>query len=520
MSSIFFDTTRPFLKLFPWVMVSTLLLTGCIGGEESSDANQTASTAVTVNTPASIAQESADNYDDNVNGLITGKTLKRWMDDWEANRPAGITGKLVILQQTKGPAGFEFIKPDNTNVFTYWTKDEWREPRDNGVTEIAGIVISGSTVDLLLRKYGIDVKKDMIVCAQGTGGSAAMEQGRCWYTLRYWGMDKKNLAVLNGGNNHLTGTWAAADFTNTPYTDALPDQPSPIINRQVSSVKELPVDNTILHATLEDVINALPTRDENNTRDGYFLWDARSTIQYSAGEAQEVAAGSGGGYGGAVGNRYSSFQNNGSRQSHPRGALQLDWTNLISTSTGLYKTKAELRSYLEGNADAAGHGFIDGTYGLLGAGNAYQKGDTAILWCETSARAAVAQVVSAVILGVPTRLYDSAMIEWNSLTAIDDKNGDKVLPADSPWRTDVLSAPYFPNQAASINPRNAWSDPANPKATAAPRITNAYGVDAGKIVREDKAYKQPPTTNNGSGSGSGGNTGSGGVTLPSNPCGG
>lgn len=518
MSSIFFDTTRPFLKLSPWVMVSTLLLTGCIGGEESSDANKAATASITVNTPASIAQESADDYDDNVNGLVTGKTLKRWIDDWEANRPAGITGKLVILQQTKDDAGYEFIKPDNVNVFTYLTKDEWREPRANGVTEIAGIVISGPSIDKLLRKYGIDVKKDMIVCAQGKGGSAAMEQGRCWYTFRYWGVDKKNLAVLNGGNKYLTGTWVAGDFTNADYTAALVGQPSPIINRQVSSVKDLPVDNTILHATTEDLINALPTRDENNLTDGYFLWDARSRDQYSAGEASEPETVSAGG---AVANRYGTFQNGGSRQSHPRGALQLNWTNLISTSTGLYKTKDELKRYLEGEVDVGGHGFVDGTYGAVGAGNAYQRGDTAILWCETSARAAVAQIVSAVILGVPTRLYDAAMIEWNSLSGgLVDKNGDSILPANSPWRTDVLSAPYFPNLAASISPRDAWTSATAPKATAAPRILDPYGVNTRKIVEADKAYKQPPasSTNNGSGGGSTG--GSGGVTLPSNPCGG
>src|SRR5690606_32629412 len=144
------------------LLAATLTLASC-GGERSKDPITTtpATPTVVVNTPADIAQESAESYDDNVNGLITGKTLKRWISNWEKERPAGITGKLVILQATKGRPGYEFIKPDNKNVFTY-LEAGWREPRVNGVTEIAGIVISGPTTDKLIRRYGIDVKKDLI----------------------------------------------------------------------------------------------------------------------------------------------------------------------------------------------------------------------------------------------------------------------------------------------------------------------------------------------------------------------
>jgi hypothetical protein len=70
-----------------------LALAGCTGSEDTS------STQVQVNTPLQIAQESADDYNDNVNGLITGKTLSRWLSDWENERPAGVTGRLIILQQ-------------------------------------------------------------------------------------------------------------------------------------------------------------------------------------------------------------------------------------------------------------------------------------------------------------------------------------------------------------------------------------------------------------------------------------
>src|SRR5690606_15866091 len=139
------------------------------------------------------------------------------------------------------------------------------------------------------------------------------------------------------------------------------------------------------------------------------------------------------------------------RQSHPRGSVHLNWVNFIDTRTGLFKTKAEMKAYLDGHVDSFGKGFVDGTYQHLGLGNAYQKGDVVYLWCETSARAAVTQIASAVVLGLPTRLYDAAMIEWNSLMAgAVDKNGDLILDKNSPWDTTVLSASCFPNNAELI----------------------------------------------------------------------
>lgn len=489
-----------------------LTLVSC-GGERSNDDSTTTppepTPSLVVNTPQDIAQESAENYDDNLNGLITGKTLKRWVSDWEKERPAGITGKLVILQATKGPAGYEFIKPDNAQVFTY-LENSWRESRSNGVTEIAGIVISGPTTDKLIRRYGIDVNNDLIVCAQGTGGNAAMDQGRCWYTFRYWGVDKKNLAVLNGGNNYLGSDWAASDFTAQQFANAVAVQPSPIINKQISSVRDLLVDNTILQATLEDVINVLPIRDANDNTDGVFLWDGRSLDQYSAGEATES------GQTLTQQQRYSTFQNGGTRQGHPRGSVQLNWTNLIDTATGLYKTKAELRNYVEGGADTFGRAFVDGTYQQLGLGNAYQKGDLVYLWCETSARAAVSQIASAVILGLPTRLYDAAMIEWNSLSGgAFDKDGNPILPTDSPWRTDEISGPSFPNKPESISPRGA--DFTN----IAPRIIDPYADKTNAIIVEDRAYLSPASNipQNPASTSSSSSTG-GSIVLPPNPCGG
>lgn len=527
-------------------LLAGLLLTGCLGDERSTSATPSTET-LKVNTPADITNTSADNYDNNVNGLITHNTLKRWIDDWEANRPAGINGKLVIIQQSTGPTGAEFIKPDNQHVFTY-VNSAWREARSNGVITIGGvgpggIVLSGTGIDNLIKRFGIDVHNDLIVCAQGGSSTDVyMNQGRCWYTFSYWGVDQKNLAVLNGNNSHLsTAEQLGANYFTSTKIDPT-NQTSPIINRQVSSVKDLKVDNTLLYASLEDLINVLPIVDEPVNNDGVFLWDGRSVTQFSAGlQSWSPASGPASTLTNtALPNRYNSFQNNAPRQSHPRGTHHLQWDNLITTGTGLYHDKATLAAILSGGTAPSGQSFVVGgltqDYQVAGEGNAWQPGDIIYHFCETSARSGVTLVTAAVILGIPSRLYDSGLVEWNSLTAgAVDKNGNSILPAGSPWDTSSLSFPWFENQATGINPRTpaGWAeeltltqpDPVTAEDVIAgvlgtPLITNPYAENTLAIPTADRAYKAPPVTEPETGNGGGNNGGGsgGGILLP-NPCG-
>jgi 3-mercaptopyruvate sulfurtransferase SseA len=448
-----------------WVGLAALSLVlslqGCGGGGEDTTALVK---QIPVSTPAAIAQVSDADYNNNVNGLITAATLKLWKDDWLANRPAGITGKLVILQSTVGPAGAEYIKPNGLNVFTYLSpSSDWIQTRSNGVIETPSMVPDGTAMDALLKKFDIDPQKDMIVAAMGTGSTGnAMAQGRIWYALRYWGVDKKNLAILNGGNQWINGNgMGAGDFQLAANTAP---------NTGHASVKDLLVDNTQLQATVEDMLRILPASDVNVMNDGVFIWDARSISQYSAGETSTANAIT------PVASYMTTFQNSGARQGHPNGALQLDFSNLLVAAEGYrYKDKADLQAYLDGNVSGAG--FIAGDYQDVGVGNAYQTGDVVYTYCETTFRAMITGVASAVILGKPTRFYDGAMIEWSSLTpgsVMTDATGAAILPEDSPWRTDLKS--FY--RAASSNTLVAQR-----------YITDAYASSTNAIVNADKAYK-------------------------------
>jgi len=518
-------------------LVIALGLHGC-GGDEDKTA---VATQVTVNTPAMLAQASADNYDENVNGLVTAATLKRWKDDWAGERAKlGLTGKLIVFQVTAGPIeGMDptkavsatnpanpdaaistkhapYIKPGSANVFVYLSpSSEWIQTRSNGVIESQSVVPDGAQMDGLMKKYNIDPANDMIVVAMGTGSNPnAMGQGRVWYALRYWGMDKKNLALLNGGNQWVVNNGlTAADFqytANTPTNDG------------IKSVKNLKVDNTQLQATVEDMLRILPSTDTNVKNDGVLIWDARSMSQYSAGEMVEFSEDTNSDTAGSQScttgfctpvnpNNYMwTFQFGGSRQGHPNGTMQVQYTHFLDPAKGYsYRPKAFLAKLLnggattaqdvaDGNATVAGVGFVDGTYGLVGEGNAYQPGDTLYVYCETTFRAMITGMASTVILGKPTRFYDGAMVEWNSLTYTTDKNGNNILPSDSPWRTDLRSFYRLATSNTLVNTRT---------------ITNAYATSTNAGVNADKAYKTGESVASGGGGG-------GGSGAPANPCGG
>lgn len=486
-------------------LLAAVGLAGCGGGGEDSTVGYVTPpsgtpTPIVINTPAQIAQVSADNYDDNVNGLITGTTLQRWIGDWAANRPAGITGRLIILQVNNGPAGSEYITPNPAGgVLTYSVpSSRLTMSRSNGVTTTRSMVPDGAAMDAFLSDYGIDPTRDMLVCAMGDGSAgAAMSMGRCWYMLRYWGVAKEHLAQLNGGAADAgagvmlgyVGPTATCDenamlrvedATATP--PVLPPIPDCLPHSGYVSVRHLPQDNTALQASLGDMIDVV------DGRASAFVWDARNNAQYLGTTPIGATCTSG------------SFQNCNSRAGHPHGALLLEHTEMVD-SIGRYKSKDVLLQYLNGETPVgATSQFKTDTGGAVanvGAGNAYQPGQTIITYCETTFRAMLTGTVTGMILGLPTRFYDGAMVEWNSMSNIQDRNGQPILPPGSPWRTDLASRSVF-----TYNTVPALIDPRV--------IDDPYYDDsnANAIILADKEYKLGAT---------GGSSGGG---LPSNPCGG
>ena len=229
--------------------------------------------------------------------------------------------------------------------------------------------------------------------------------------------------------------------------------------------------------------------------DGVPFWNARSLSQYSSGEMVEFSEDTNFDLAGTQScttafctsvnpdNYQWTLQNGGSRQGQPFGNLQVSYTHFLDPRKGFsYRPKAffaklvkggatTAQDMADGNATVAGIGFVDASYGLVGTATA-QPGDTAYAYCETTFRAMITGVASAVVLGKPTRFYDGAMVEWNSLPHLLDSNGNCILPSNSPWRSDVKS---FFRPAASpslVTPRN---------------VTDPYAFSSNAVVDADRA---------------------------------
>lgn len=312
---------------------------------------------------------------------------------------------------------------------------------------------------------------------------------------------------MNGGHKWQFDSGALAASYFSPAGSSAP-------NTGTASVRDLKVDNTILQATFEDIINVATSTDVNNLNDGVFIWDARNLGQYSSGEHVEKGEDTDTSTSGVQAcataycaslhpeNYLQFFQNNNSKGGHPNGALQLQYTHLLDATKGYsYRPKAELAALLNGETNTAGIGFVAGNYALVGTGNAYQPGDVIYAYCETTFRAMITGIAGMVILGKPVRFYDGAMIEWNSLSSTEDATGNLILPADSPWRTDRTDRSFFRYAKDSAGFVSSY--------VAQRYITDPYAQHADKIIRADKRYKYGETIN------------TQGTTAPivTNPCG-
>jgi len=475
---------------------TTLVLSGCTGSED----DLSSSTLYKEATAASLATVSASDYNDNEYGLITGATLTSWIDDWAANKPAAISGELIILQVSDGAltdavdascldgndadtvGTCKYFKPaDGVRSYSLGSST-WVETRDNGVTETVSVVLSGEKMDALLAAYDIDPTSDMIVFAMGTGGNFQnMLMGRAHYLFRYWGTEAEHLAMLNGGATHASVIPAGDRGT---YLGESNSGPAP--TGGTVSVKDLYADNTILQATLGEMMSV--ARGEV---DDVFVWDARSPSEWN-GDLNSTGGATGANCGaGGTSPCYTAM--NGT----VAGAVNLNFSDLLVSddATEDLNDSASVTS-----ADASYRYLDKATLATMVTNLGYTEGQTVYTYCRTTYRAMITGTTTGVIMGYPTRYYDGAMIEWLQMASVTNYDGDLNLPATSPWQTAALTDNLTYNASADIE---------------APSITNAFASSTDKVVEADRAYKvgSIETSNPTAGS-------PGSASLPANPCGG
>lgn len=487
-----------------------------------------AANQIKVNTVSELVNESADDYNQNQWGLITGSTLNSWVSNWQANKPSHITGKLVVLQtdaanRVGGDGHNPYVKSDpSSGVFVYLLNDyttpdlpsggfRFNQTRDAGLfTNSVRYQANGAFVDDWLNTYNIDPSKDLIVFAAGTGNGASISADpgsatatvagaiqditRGFYWLRYWGVDVKHLAILNGNlrYNIISNLIQTAQTSTTKST--LPT------TKGSYSVKQLRVDNTAITLGLEDVYeiakNNLTASNVFGITNSQFLIDARPTPQFGSGRSAGVngdttqyittgwdSAGAPVVWGASgdansantAGKTYVPFEGN------IKGAVSFPWLALFEgipdsgstsgvTATAFtngyrYKSKSALRTIFTNKG--------------------YAVGNTVISQCRTNFEAQVNGFAALNILGYPTAYYDGSLVEWTALIAAHPDNTINQVPADFKWRTDLNTVSVF-----SYNPQITNSGAVGGVISRVkPAGVNLQATTTKKFIQEDKAYK-------------------------------
>ncbi|MGB5963964.1 MAG: rhodanese-like domain-containing protein [Sulfurimonadaceae bacterium] len=429
------------------------------------------SESVKVLTVSDLTNRSNDDYALNNYGVVSAEKAAAWITDWKHNRPAGISGKLFVMQvgDIYGDA-HNYIKHNDVDTFTFdrtagcTTSGDFR---NDGVSNVPKPVFSGQQMDDAFMAYNIDPKHDMFLLVLAEGDSAYYAGSvRMWYTLAYWGVPQENIAVMNGQASHVLNPEINTNLQslgiNSKDDIFVANQSVPPMNG-THSISEIKRDGTILQATTGDMMELVAGGAENAT-----IIDARSEAEYfgsKKAKTEFTVCGADG-----ASQCYTAFDG------HIKGAQNIYYTDVVNTK--------------DGSSDINGDGVIDGkdaTYSFkdiyeiesIFADAGYSEGQTAYIYCRTGTKASLLTFTSAAVLGYPTRMYDGSWIQWGKLADAIDTNGNQLLPSDSTWRVDTA------DYSESIT-YNTDSAKVSPHAQGSLHLENS---STNAIINEDKVFK-------------------------------
>lgn len=425
---------------------------------------------IKVLTPKQMAHRSHEDYSLNNYGIVTAQKAAVWITNWKDNRPDGIKGKLFVMQvgQVYGNT-YNYIKHNDVDTFTFdrtagcTTTGDFR---NDGVSNVPKPVFTGAQMDEAFMAYDIDPKNDMFLLVLAHADSSLYAGAiRMWYTLSYWGIPQKNIAVLNGQASNVLDPDVNADIQAMGLTkeDLFTANESVPPMTGTHTISEIRRDGTILQATTGDMMELV----EEDLEDAVII-DARSAAEYvgtKKAKTEFKVCGADG-----ASQCYTAFDG------HIKGAQNIYYTDVVNTKDGI----------MDINAD----GLIDGkdaTYAFkelsdiesIFSDAGYTHGKTAYIYCRTGTKASLLTFTSAAILGYPTRMYDGSWIQWGKMAYAFDTYGNEILPADTQWRTDVYDyseSIVFNPDMSKVSPHEAGS-------------LHLDNEGTNQIINEDKMYK-------------------------------
>ncbi len=443
---------------------------------------------IKVNSAEELASVSADDYNENRFGLITARTLDNLSTNWQTQKPNGITGKLIVLQIDTGnsPGGRYIPSSPEKDVYSYYvtynsvteTSTAFGQSRSNGVIETESIVPEGKIIDSFLSTYGINPTRDLIViAADSSSQNNFLSSIRLVYALRYWGLDKRNVALLNGSVKQANDNGEI--FTTISRNTT--------VKQEFSSVRNTYTDNTILQATIGDLIHILQNGSTSFEKvtpipaNGIQFVDARSNAEYSPSNQNGITTP-------PVGR--TCVAGTGCKvpmEGRIKNAINLEWSTLLIDPTNndyRFKSKSAIQSLFSNSG-------ITGSKQL-------------IAYCDRGIRSATILFAANSIVGFAARLYDASWIEWSALTFDESAAGWSNLIGSSPWRTDRTSRTDSITRTATANNIVRYTF----------QTSTSFSTTSNRVIDADKDYIRGVSSSSSGGS-SGGATGGGG-----NACGG
>lgn len=468
-----------------------------------------------------LTNTSADEYSLNRWGLIEAATLGIYANTWTQadtapntavpnGRPAHLQSdaRLIVLQLNKAnrAPGEDYVpsRPD-ANVHVYEI-DAFRfnETRDTGlISNSVRYQASGPTTDAWLARYGIRPQKDFIVFAAGentgTNGSFFQELTRAIYWLSYWGVDLKNLAIVNGtlGKNYtqtlVSNKVSEGTFSNDGFT-----------------VKSLRRDHTALTLPLEDFLKIvdeqLKAKEVVQGFEEQFIIDARPSAQFNRTTPDAAFASTHPGQfittawnsaGAPSQNEEGQKKNYVLVEGHVKGAVTFPWANLLvneGNNNWKYKTRSELVQIF--------------AWAGYAANDAAKK--VVVSQCRTNFEVQVNGFASRVILGYPTVHFDGSLVEYLSLVSNHPVAEFNLKPEDPAYRfrtdlpTRVQHFEASANAEAPSTTKNdagvpAYNVPTLPLSTApgdrkvAQAQINRNATTTRKALDEDREFKRIPS---------------------------
>lgn len=424
-------------SLVGMLMTAMLTLWGCGGSSSTGSGNYTDPTASITTTKTATA-------------LIEPATLKQWMDEGKVNNtdPASLDRVVIITVASAAQYAAQHI-PGSVLLDS---ATELNMTRLEGVGSIGTMVMTGSTIDSIIKRSGINKNTTIVFVA--SKDQNALNPARAYFTFRYWGFPKERLKVLNGGENGwataaTAGNWAASyALTKTAST----------ITASTFSVKNLysgSTSNFALRTSIGEMLNVVDQVNKGTLKTdatGVSILDARG----------------------------------GNPTVYVKNAGVDDYAQYAMSGTGntsTYKSTSDLMARLA-------------TFGVTAS-----KGMNYV-YCASGVRAASVFFVLDGILGWPTTLYDGSWNQWSAYASTATAN--KVAAA---WQTDVNTAGTTLNRSSGAITTAGTTVVLDPTSNA--MYSSILDPRANQILIEDTAYFTSGSTTTSTPSSGGGGSASG-----------